>query len=112
MPMAKGRSLVSAEIVPFESAYPGYGEFVVQQDTDHVFSCKVRREYQQRRFRGTPGSAPLARGSARRTRRISLPPAARQPRNKEDAAYARTLELLRGVVAAAVQGSGGEGGGS
>uniref|UniRef100_A0ACD5WSR0 Uncharacterized protein n=1 Tax=Avena sativa TaxID=4498 RepID=A0ACD5WSR0_AVESA len=28
------------EIVPIESAYPGYGELVVLQDTDHINSCK------------------------------------------------------------------------
>ncbi|KAF7055521.1 hypothetical protein CFC21_063037 [Triticum aestivum] len=29
-----------AEIVPIESAYPGYGELVVLQNTDHINSCK------------------------------------------------------------------------
>ena len=35
-------SYVKAHIVPHESAYPGYGEFVVLKDHDHVSACKPR----------------------------------------------------------------------
>lgn len=29
-----------ADVVPMESAYPGFGEFVVLEQTDHVNICK------------------------------------------------------------------------
>ena len=35
-------SYVSTQIVPHESAYPGYGEFVVLKDHDHISVCKPR----------------------------------------------------------------------
>ena len=46
-----------------ESAYPGYGDIVLQSDSDHILTCK--------------------------------------PRDRSDPAYAKTLELIRGVAAAA-----------
>ena len=35
-------SYLSATIVPHESAYPGYGDFIVLPDHDHVTVCKPR----------------------------------------------------------------------
>ena len=35
-------SYVSTHIVPHESAYPGYGEFQVLPDHDHITVCKPR----------------------------------------------------------------------
>lgn len=35
-------SYVSTQIVPHESAYPGYGEFVVLHNHDHIGVCKPR----------------------------------------------------------------------
>ena len=39
--MDRARGIVwRADVVPMESAYPGFGEFVVLQETDHVNICK------------------------------------------------------------------------
>lgn len=35
-------SLMRAEIVPAESAYPGFGEFHIVQESDHIKVCKPK----------------------------------------------------------------------
>lgn len=44
LPLLRGRH-VQAVVVPMESAYPGFGDVVVQTDRDHILSCKpISRE--------------------------------------------------------------------
>eukprot|EP00899_Mesostigma_viride_P019554 jgi/Mesvir1/275/Mv13610-RA.2 len=37
---AYGRRVVRAEVVPWESAYPGFGKFLVVENADHISVCK------------------------------------------------------------------------
>ena len=64
-----------ATIVPHESAYPGYGEFVVL-DADHINVCKPGS-------RGDPGYARLAAFLQARAREAATAAAARRAEGED-----------------------------